>query len=210
NIYETCLSFGINITKEMIPVVPAAHYSCGGVATDLMARTTIDRLYACGETASVGVHGANRLASNSLLEALVFSHRAYLDIKTRFDDLSNTASFPDWDDSGTENAEEWILVSHNLKEVQQVMNDYVGIVRSDLRLMRAKRRVDFLKEETEAFYKKTKITSQILELRNSIKVAAIIIESAMKRRESRGLHYTTDYPFRDDKNFLKDTVLRSF
>lgn len=210
NIYETCLSFGIDITREMIPVVPAAHYSCGGVATDLMARTTINRLYACGEAASVGVHGANRLASNSLLEALVFSHRAYLDIKIRFDELSNTVGFPDWDDSGTENAEEWILVSHNLREVQQVMNDYVGIVRSDLRLSRAKRRVDFLKDETEAFYKKTKITSQVLELRNIIKVAAIIIESAMKRRESRGLHYTTDYPFRDDKNFLKDTVLRSF
>ena len=118
--------------------------------------------------------------------------------------------FPDWDDTGTVNPEEWILVSHNKREAQQVMNDYVGIVRSDLRLQRAKRRIDFLKEETESYYKKTKITTQILELRNIIKVASLIIESAIKRRESRGLHYTTDYPGTDNKHFLIDTVLRSF
>ncbi|ACF12684.1 L-aspartate oxidase [Chloroherpeton thalassium ATCC 35110] len=210
NIYNTCLEYGIDITKEMIPVVPAAHYSCGGVATDLIGRTTINRLYACGEAASVGVHGANRLASNSLLEALVFSHRAFLDMKERLQYIENNISFPDWDDSGTENAEEWILVSHNRKEAQQVMNDYVGIVRSDLRLDRASRRMEFLKEETEVFYKKTKITPQVLELRNAIKVSSLVIESALKRRESRGLHYTTDYPYVDDKHFLKNTVLRSF
>ena len=210
NIYETCLSFGIDMTKEMIPVVPAAHYSCGGILTDDKGRTTVNRLYACGESSCTGVHGANRLASNSLLEALVFAWRAYGDIREKLDQLHNSVDFPDWDDTGTVNPEEWILVSHNKLEAQQVMNDYVGIVRSDLRLQRAKRRIDFLKEETESYYKKTKITTQILELRNIIKVASLIIEGAIKRRESRGLHYTTDYPGKDDKHFLIDTVLRSF
>ena len=210
NIYETCLSFGIDMTKEMIPVVPAAHYSCGGIRTDDKGRTTINRLYACGEASCTGVHGANRLASNSLLEALVFAWRAFGDIREQIPSLNNTIDFPDWDDAGTVNPEEWILVSHNKREAQQVMNDYVGIVRSDLRLQRAKRRMDFLKEETESYFKKTKITTQILELRNIIKVASLIIESAIKRRESRGLHYTTDYPGKDDKHFLIDTVLRSF
>ncbi|MBF0586728.1 L-aspartate oxidase [Prosthecochloris sp. N3] len=210
NIYETCLEFGIDITKEMIPVVPAAHYSCGGIKTDDNGRTSINRLYACGETSCTGVHGANRLASNSLLEALVFAYRSSQDIKSILHGLHNNRPFPDWDDTGTVNPEEWILVSHNKKEAQQVMNDYVGIVRSDLRLQRAKRRIEFLKEETEAYYKKTRITSQILELRNIIKVASLIIDSAIQRRESRGLHYTTDYPQKDDKFFLKDTLLRSF
>lgn len=209
-IYQTCLEFGIDITREMIPVVPAAHYSCGGIRTDEMGRTTLNRLYACGESSCTGVHGANRLASNSLLEALVFAWRSYEDICRQLPVLQNGTVFPDWDDSGTVNSEEWILVSHNKREAQEVMNDYVGIVRSDLRLQRAKRRIDFLKDETEAYYKKTKITTQILELRNIIKVASLIIESAIKRRESRGLHYTTDYPQLDDKHFLIDTVLRSF
>jgi len=210
NIYERCLALGIDITRELIPVVPAMHYSCGGVATDLYARTTINRLYASGETASTGVHGANRLASNSLLEALVFSHRAYIDMCEKIKSISHSTGFPDWDESGTESPEEWILISHNRKEVQQVMNDYVGIVRSDLRLERARRRIEFLKEETEAYYKRTKISEGLLELRNIIKVAKLIIESAIKRRESRGLHYTTDYPYRDDKHYLRNTVLRSF
>jgi L-aspartate oxidase len=210
NIYERCLALGIDITQELIPVVPAMHYSCGGVATDLYARTTINRLYASGETASTGVHGANRLASNSLLEALVFSHRAYIDMCEKIKSISHSTGFPDWDESGTESPEEWILISHNRKEVQQVMNDYVGIVRSDLRLERARRRIEFLKEETEAYYKRTKISEGLLELRNIIKVAKLIIESAIKRRESRGLHYTTDYPYRDDKHYLRNTVLRSF
>jgi len=210
NIYETCLSFGIDMTREMIPVVPAAHFSCGGLRTDDRGKTTIERLYACGEASCTGVHGANRLASNSLLEALVFSWRASLDVREVLPHLSNCVDFPDWDDTGTVNAEEWILVSHNKREAQQVMNDYVGIVRSDLRLQRAKRRIDFLKEETESYFKKTKITTQILELRNIIKVASLIIEGAMKRRESRGLHYTTDYPKKDDRHFLVDTILRSF
>ena len=210
NIYETCLSFGMDMTKEMIPVVPAAHFSCGGLLTDDKGRTTIERLYACGETSCTGVHGANRLASNSLLEALVFAWRSSLSVREALPHLTNSVDFPDWDDTGTVNAEEWILVSHNKREAQQVMNDYVGIVRSDLRLKRAKRRIDFFKDETESYYKKTKITTQILELRNILKVASLIIESAMKRRESRGLHYTTDYPQKDDRHFLVDTVLRSF
>ncbi|MFN3393249.1 MAG: L-aspartate oxidase, partial [Candidatus Thermochlorobacter sp.] len=210
NIYERCLMLGIDITQELIPVVPAMHYSCGGVATDLYGRTTLNRLYASGETASTGVHGANRLASNSLLEALVFSHRAYLDMRENIKSVSNNVEFPDWDESGTESPEEWILISHNRKEVQQVMHDYVGIVRSDLRLERARRRIEFLKEETEAYYKRTKVSEGLLELRNIIKVAKLIIESAIKRRESRGLHYTTDYPYCDDKHYLCNTVLRSF
>lgn len=210
NIYETCLEFGIDMTREMIPVVPAAHYACGGIRTDEVGRTTINRLFACGEASCTGVHGANRLASNSLLEALVFAWRSCQEIRHELHTLHNTVEFPDWDDTGTVSPEEWILVSHNKREAQQVMNDYVGIVRSDLRLQRAKRRIDFLKEETEAYFKKTKITTQILELRNIIKVASMIIECAIKRRESRGLHYTTDYPRSDDKHFHQDTIIRSF
>uniref|UniRef100_Q3ARF4 L-aspartate oxidase n=1 Tax=Chlorobium chlorochromatii (strain CaD3) TaxID=340177 RepID=Q3ARF4_CHLCH len=210
NIYETCLGYGIDMTREMIPVVPAAHYACGGIKTDHQGRTTIERLYACGEASCTGVHGANRLASNSLLEALVFAWRAAEDIRTTLSNYHNGTHFPEWDDSGTVNPEEWILVSHNKREAQQVMNDYVGIVRSDLRLQRARRRIDFLKEETEAYFKKTKVTTQILELRNIIKVASLVIEGALKRRESRGLHYTTDYPQKDNRHFLNDTLLRSF
>jgi L-aspartate oxidase len=209
NIYERCLHYGIDITKDMIPVVPAHHYSCGGIKTDLFGRTSIKNLYACGETSSTGVHGANRLASNSLLEAMVFSHRAWLDVKGKVRDVKFQTEIPDWDESGTENTEEWILIRHNRKELQQVMSDYVGIVRSDLRLLRAKRRVEFLKQETEAFYKKTKVSAELIELRNLIKVALLIIEGALMRKESRGLHYTTDYPNRDDQHWLKNTVLSS-
>lgn len=210
NIYETCLGYGIDMTREMIPVVPAAHYACGGVRTDDHGRTTVNRLYACGETSCTGVHGANRLASNSLLEALVFAWRSSIDIKERLHSIRFGPEFPDWDDSGTTNTEEWILIAHNKREAQEVMNDYVGIVRSDLRLKRAMRRIEFLKEEIEEYYKKTRVTPQLIELRNIIKVASLIIESALKRRESRGLHYTTDFPEKDDKYYLKDTVLRSF
>jgi len=145
-----------------------------------------------------------------LLEALVFAWRSSEDIRAELKSIHFKHEFPDWDDSGTTSPEEWILVAHNKKEAQVIMNDYVGIVRSDLRLDRARRRIDFLKEETEAYYKKTKITPQIIELRNIIKVASLIIQGAIKRRESRGLHYTTDFPQKDDKHYLADTVLRSF
>jgi L-aspartate oxidase len=209
HIYETCLTkFKLEITKEPIPVVPAAHYSCGGVVSDIEGRTSIAGLFASGEVSMSGVHGANRLASNSLLEALVFSDRS---VRRSVEFLrSYSASVPDmkeWDDSGTFNSEEWILISHNRREIQQVMWDYVGIVRSDLRLERAYRRLVLLQNEVETFYKKTKVTEGLLELRNLALCATLIIRCAMKRKESRGLHFTTDYPRRDDVHFLRDTIV---
>ena len=210
NIYNQCLSFGINITADLIPVVPAAHYICGGVAVDYYGNTDVANLYACGETACTGVHGANRLASNSLLEALVFSYRAVTDAAARIKKCRgiNIGDIPDWDDSGTLDVEEWILLSHNLKEIQSVMWDYVGIVRSGLRLNRALRRVNLLEKEIEDFYKRAKITPQLLELRNIVTTAKLIIVSALKRKESRGLHYTTDYPRQNNnKRFKKNTIV---
>jgi L-aspartate oxidase len=209
NIYNQCLKFGIDITKDLIPVVPAAHYMCGGVAVDYWGNTGIERLYACGETACTGVHGANRLASNSLLEALVFSHRAVKSAAERLDKCSdvNTNDIPEWDDNDTHDIEEWILLSHNLMEIQSIMWNYVGIVRSCLRLNRALRRINLLEKEIEDFYKRAKITPQLLELRNIVTTAKLIIISALKRKESRGLHYTTDYPRLNDKKYLKDTIV---
>ncbi len=208
HIYDTCLRrFKLDITKEPIPVVPAAHYSCGGVVTDTEGRTSITGLYASGEVTMTGVHGANRLASNSLLEALVFSDRAARNSAEFF--RTPAPAIPgvrDWDDSGTFNSEEWILVSHNRREIQQIMWDYVGIVRSDLRLERALRRLDLIRSEVESFYKKTKVTEGLIELRNIAQCALLIIQCAMKRKESRGLHFTTDYRARDDEKFLKDTI----
>lgn len=209
NIYDTCLKkFKLDITREPIPVVPAAHYSCGGVVTDLDGRTSIHGLYASGEVSMTGVHGANRLASNSLLEALVFSHRA---AESSMDFLGSThhapPEIPDWDESGTFNSEEWVLVAHDRKEIQQIMWDYVGIVRSNLRLERALRRLDLIRNEIETFYKKTTVTEGLIELRNLAQCAYLIIVSAMKRKESRGLHVTTDYRERDDSEFLKDTIV---
>lgn len=209
NIYQTCLEkYKIDITKELIPVVPAAHYVCGGVVTDLVGKTTIQNLFACGEVAMTGVHGANRLASNSLLEAIVFSERAARKsqeiISKKTDHIPE---IPEWDDSGTFNTEEWILISHDRKEIQEIMWDYVGIVRSNLRLERAIRRLNFIYEEVENFYKKTKITEPLIELRNLAIVALLIVKSALKRKESRGLHYNTDYSEKDDLNWKKDNVL---
>jgi len=207
-IYGTCLSkYKLDITLEPIPVVPAAHYCCGGVVTDLEGRTSIEGLYACGEAAMTGVHGANRLASNSLLEAIVFSHRAFIDAKRRVRQRGEIPSIMTWDDSGTLNSEEWVLVEHDRREIQQVMWDYVGIVRSDLRLERAARRISFIREEIEEFYKHTKIREGLIELRNLVTVAHLIISSAMERKESRGLHYTTDYPSADDALWKRDTLL---
>ncbi|MDR2577710.1 MAG: L-aspartate oxidase [Chitinispirillales bacterium] len=212
NIYNRCLEFGIDITKDPIPVVPAAHYMCGGVLVDYYGNTGIENLYACGETACTGVHGANRLASNSLLEALVFSYRAVNDSLKRLDKCRgagiDTSDIPDWDDKGTHDIEEWVLLSHNLMEIQSAMWNYVGIVRSGLRLNRALRRINFLEKEIEDFYKRAKITPQLLELRNIVTTAKLIIVSALKRKESRGLHYTTDYPHQNDKkSFRKNTVV---
>jgi L-aspartate oxidase len=209
NIYQRCLDFKLDLTKELIPVVPAAHYACGGVVTDLYGRTSISGLYACGEVSMTGVHGANRLASNSLLEAIVFSHRAAEDFKERRGPKEAIPAIPSWDDSGTINSEEWVLVAHDRREIQQVMWDYVGIVRSTPRLERAHRRIQLILNEVTDFYRRTKVTEDLIELRNLACVADIIIRSALMRQESRGLHFTTDYPVRDDNNWLRDTVITS-
>ena len=194
NIYEKCLSIGIDITKHMIPVSPAAHYSCGGIQTDEWGRSSIRNLYACGECASTGLHGANRLASNSLLEAMVFAHRCYLDITEKLDQISIIQDIPDWNAKGTSEPREMILITQSLKELQQVMSDYVGIVRNDVRLHRAMRRLDLLWEETELLYQSSTLSPQLLELRNMITVGYLIVKGATFRKESRGLHYNTDYP----------------
>lgn len=194
NIYAKCLSMGIDMTKDYIPVTPACHYMCGGILVDDYGRTSINRLYACGECSSTGLHGANRLASNSLLEATVFAHRIYVDALKVFDSVDIPVNIPEWDETNTQLSNEDILVTHNLRETQKIMSDYVGIVRSDFRLERAMRRLGLLYTETEDFYKKTKLSVKLCELRNVIQTAYIVIKSAMVRKESRGLHYTTDYP----------------
>ena len=198
NIYEKCLSIGIDITKDMIPVAPAAHYSCGGIKTDEWGKTSIKNLYAAGECASTGLHGANRLASNSLLEAMVFANRAY---QHSIKNISNSVSLdvPDWKEEGTTKPKEMILITQSLKEMKLLMSDYVGIVRNNERLQRANRRLDLLHEETEALYEKTVVSPQLCELRNMITVAYLIVKSAEFRHESRGLHFNTDYPAKSDK-----------
>lgn len=194
NIYEKCLSIGIDITKHLIPVAPAAHYSCGGIKTDEHARTSIKNLYAAGECASTGLHGANRLASNSLLEAMVFAHRAYLDAVKNIDTTQYNQSLPDWKIDGTSSPKEMILITQSVKELKLLMSDYVGIVRNNERLQRAMKRLDLLFAETEELYKKTIVSPQLCELRNMITVAFLIVKSAEFRHESRGLHFNTDYP----------------
>lgn len=209
-IYQQCLKYNLDMTREPIPVVPAAHYACGGVVTNLKGQTTIRGLYACGEVAHTGVHGANRLASNSLLEALVFAHQVYRHSVEYIQNFSTEfPEIPHWNDEGTFNHEEWVLVSHDKAEIQELMWDYVGIVRSNLRLERARRRVELIADEIEQFYKKTKVTAALLELRNLASVAQLIITSALNRAESRGLHFTTDYPLRDDINWQRDTLIAS-
>lgn len=193
-IYATCLGFGIDIARQPIPVVPAAHYQCGGVLTDHAGRTSIAGLFACGEVACTGLHGANRLASNSMLEALVFSRRATSAAIEYVREQSFREDIPEWDASGTESPHEWVLVSHNRDELRRVMWDYVGVVRSSLRLDRAFRRTRLLYEETEGFYRRTRVSVELCELRNMIAVAYLIIRSAQMRRESRGLHHMLDYP----------------
>lgn len=196
NIFQHCLEYRYDMSEEPLPVVPAAHYVCGGVDVDLNARSSIDGLFVIGETAHTGIHGANRLASNSLLEANVFAHRAYLAVLQ--DDSHRVIvprdKVPPWDDSGTENAEEWVLIAHDRQELQELMWDYVGIIRSDLRLQRALRRVLLINQEVEEFYQRTRVTPGLIELRNLAAVSYLMIRSALQRKESRGLHYTTDYP----------------
>jgi len=207
NIYNTCKNFGIDITKNFIPVVPAAHYACGGIIVDEYSRTSLNGLFACGEVSMTGVHGANRLASNSLLEAVVFSNRGAKSINEFLKQPIKIPAIPDWDDLGTLSADENILITHSFKEVKQLMWDYVGIVRSNLRLERAQRRIHNIFNETEALYKKTKIFEDILELRNMNTCAHIIIKSAQMRKESRGLHYTLDYP--ELAPDPKDTIIQN-
>lgn len=204
NIYAKCLSIGIDLVHDYIPVTPAAHYLCGGIYVNENGQTSISRLYACGECSSTGLHGANRLASNSLLEAAVFAHRIYEHALDNFKNYSIPNAIPDWDESNTSLSNEDILVMHNLRETQKIMSDYVGIVRSDFRLERAFRRLGLLYDETESFYKNTKLSVKLCELRNVIQVAFIVIKSARLRKESRGLHYTTDYPKHSDK--IEDTI----
>ena len=207
NIYAKCLSIGIDITKEMIPVVPAAHYSCGGIKVDEYGRTTILNLFASGECSSTGLHGANRLASNSLLEALVFSHRACLQAVEDFKHIDWCDAVPEWDTEGTVLNEEMVLITQSKKEVQTIMSSYVGIVRSNLRLQRAFDRLDILYRETEDLYKKSILIPEICELRNIINVGYLIIKGAMERKESRGLHYSLDYPEHRDVSQVTEDKL---
>ena len=193
-IYAKCLSIGIDITKEMIPVVPAAHYSCGGIKTDQNGKTSIHNLYASGEVACTGLHGANRLASNSLLEAGVFSHRAALDAVEAVKNIKFMEIVPEWDAEGRILNEEMILITQSKKELQAIMSSYVGIVRSNLRLKRAFDRLEILYKETEDLYDKSIISKDICELRNMINVSYLVIKMAMNRKESVGLHYSIDYP----------------
>lgn len=210
NIYARCLEYGIDMTKEPIPVVPAAHYMCGGVATDLNGKTDVQRLYAVGETACTGLHGANRLASNSLLEALVYSHRAYLASVDEYKSIGNKimVTLETWDETNTTDSDEAIVVSHNWDEIRRLMWNYVGIVRTDKRLERALRRIQNIKDEINEYYWDFKVTSDLIELRNLATVAELIIQSALSRKESRGLHYNIGYPQKDDINFLKQTLLK--
>lgn len=194
NIYRKCLSLGIEITTDFIPVLPAAHYICGGIKVDQMGQSSIKNLYAVGECACTGLHGGNRLASNSLLEALVFSNRAAIDAVQSVKEISYCESLPDWDSEGTASPEEMILLTESLRELHSIMSNYVGIVRSNLRLKRAFDRLLILHNETESLYQRTTVSPQLCELRNLIKVGYIIIKMAMQRKESRGLHYSLDYP----------------
>ncbi|MBI2383207.1 MAG: L-aspartate oxidase [Gammaproteobacteria bacterium] len=197
SIHAHCLELGLDITKEPIPVVPAAHYTCGGVVTDLAARTDLDGLYAVGEAACTGLHGANRLASNSLLECLVFAEAAAEDLLRALPRRAMPGPLQPWDESRVTDSDEEVVVSHNWQELRRFMWDYVGIVRTDKRLQRAQNRVDLLRRETQEYYGNYRIGADLVELRNLIVVADLIIRSALARKESRGLHYTLDYPRTD-------------
>ncbi len=207
NIYAKCKSIGIDVAKDMIPVSPAAHYSCGGVKTDEWGRSSIINLYAAGECASTGLHGANRLASNSLLEAMVFAHRAFKDSveKMKVGKMAAEKLVPDWNAAGTTAPKEMIVITQGVKELKMVMSDYVGIVRNNDRLQRANRRLDLLHEETENLYQKTEVSPQLCELRNMITVSYLIVKGAELRHESRGLHFNTDYPHKSE--ILQNTIL---
>jgi L-aspartate oxidase len=206
-IYRRCLELGFDMAQQPIPVVPAAHYTCGGVPTDLKGRSDIDHLYVIGESACTGLHGANRMASNSLLECLVFATSTATDIAARLAETGAPPELPEWDESQVTDSDEEVVVSHNWDELRRFMWDYVGIVRTNKRLERALHRVELLQQEIQDYYGNFRVTNDLLELRNLVQVAELIIRSAHMRKESRGLHYTLDYPHTDDKQAAGNTVL---
>lgn len=204
-IYDKCMSIGIDPMKDMIPVVPACHYMCGGIRVDERGRSSINRLYACGECTCTGLHGANRLASNSLLEALVFAYRIHLDVLENIDTCKHQSGIPEWNASGTTDPKEMVLITQSTKELKEIMSSYVGIVRSNVRLRRALDRLELLYNETEELYNTTTLSPQLCELRNLITIAYLVTRSAAMRRESRGLHFTTDYP--QKLPFIQESIL---
>jgi L-aspartate oxidase len=206
-IHARCLELGIDMTREPIPVVPAAHYTCGGVLTDCHARTDVPGLYAIGEVACTGLHGANRMASNSLLECLVYASQACEEILRVLPETPMPPELPEWDESKVSDSDEEVVVSHNWDELRRFMWDYVGIVRTNKRLERALRRVELLQQEIADYYGHFRVTSDLLELRNLVTVAELIIRCAQLRKESRGLHFTLDYPQTDDSQPPRNSIL---
>lgn len=207
NVHARCLEYGFDITREPVPVVPAAHYTCGGVMADTAGRTDLPGLYAIGEVAHTGLHGANRMASNSLLECLVLGRNAANDISGVIENVMAPAPLPEWDESRVTDSDEEVVVAHNWDELRRFMWDYVGIVRTDKRLARALNRIELLQAEISEYYSNFRVTSDLVELRNLVTVASLIVRCAQRRRESRGLHYTLDYPERDETHAPRNTVL---